>query len=99
MKELLVQFATYNVWASQKLLDIINALPEEKQKGEVPSSFSSLYKTVLHMWDAESIWWQRLKMHERIIRPSDNFNGSIKDASNSLLSQSQQWKDWVSNAN
>jgi uncharacterized damage-inducible protein DinB len=98
MKELLCQLAAYNIWASQKLLDIINALPEEKQKAEVSSSFKSLYATVLHMWDAESIWWQRLKMHERIIRPSENFNGSMKDVSNGLLSQSQQWKDWVNNA-
>jgi uncharacterized damage-inducible protein DinB len=99
MKELLVQLATYNVWASQKLLDIISALPEEKQQAEMPSSFSSLYKTVLHMWDAESIWWQRMKMHERFVRPSENFNGSMKDVSNGLLSQSQQWRDWVNNAN
>jgi uncharacterized damage-inducible protein DinB len=35
-------------------LDVILALPEEKQLAEVPSSFNSLYRTVLHMWDAES---------------------------------------------
>jgi uncharacterized damage-inducible protein DinB len=98
MKELLCQLAAYNIWASQKLLDIINALPEEKQKAEVPSSFKNLYSTVLHMWDAESIWWQRLKMHERIIRPSENFKGSMQDVSNGLLSQSILWKEWVNNA-
>lgn len=69
MKEILSQFAAYNTWANQKLLESILALPEEKQKAEVPSSFKSLYTTVLHMWDAESIWWQRMKMHERISFP------------------------------
>jgi len=98
MKELLSQSATYNAWANLKLLEVINSLPEEKQKTEVPSSFSSLYKTVLHMWDAESAWWQRMKMHERIIIPSENFNGSMKDVSNGLLAQSNQWKDWIDNA-
>jgi uncharacterized damage-inducible protein DinB len=98
MKELLMQFAAYNIWATQRLLDLINALPEEKQKAEVPSSFKSLYTTVLHMWDAESIWWQRLKMHERIIRPSENFKGTMQDVSNGLISQSLLWKDWVDNA-
>ena len=98
MKELLSQSAAYNVWANLKLLELINSLPEEKQKAEVPSSFSSLYKTVLHMWDAESAWWQRMKMHERIIIPSENFNGSMKDVSNGLLAQSNQWKDWIDNA-
>ena len=98
MKELLSQSAAYNVWANLKLLEVINSLPEEKQKAEVPSSFSSLYKTVLHMWDAETAWWQRMKMHERIIIPSENFNGSMKDVSNGLLAQSNQWKDWIDNA-
>ena len=79
MKDLLSQLAAYNVWANQKLLEIILALPEEKQKQEIPSSFRSLYSTIFHMWDAESIWWQRMKLHERIIRPSDNFNSSMKD--------------------
>jgi uncharacterized damage-inducible protein DinB len=98
MKELLKQYAAYNIWASQKIIELILSLPEEKQLAEVPSSFNSLYKTVLHMWDAESIWWQRLKLHERIIRPSDNFNGSMKDVSNGLLNQSKQWEEWISNA-
>ena len=56
MKDLLSQLAAYNIWANQKLLEIILALPGEKQKQEVPSSFRSLYTTVFHMWDAESIF-------------------------------------------
>ena len=98
MKEQLKQFAAYNVWASQKLMEVILALPEEKQVAEVTSSFNSLYKTVLHMWDAESAWWQRMKMHERLIIPSENFNGKMTDVSNGLLQQSKQWEEWVNNA-
>lgn len=98
MKELLKQYAAYNIWASQRILDVILGLQEEKQLAEVPSSFNSLYKTVLHMWDAESIWWQRMKMYERFVVPSENFKGSMQDVSNGLLQQSQQWEDWVSNA-
>lgn len=98
MKELLKQYAAYNKWASQKIIELILTLPEEKQIAEVPSSFHSLYKTILHMWDAESIWWQRMKMHERIVIPSENFTGTMKDVANGLLHQSAQWEEWVSNA-
>jgi uncharacterized damage-inducible protein DinB len=98
MKDLLQQLAAYNIWASQKIMEIILALPDEKQIAEVPSSFNSLYKTVLHIWDAESIWWQRMKLHERVIRPSENFNGTMKDVVNGLMQQSTQWIDWVGNA-
>lgn len=99
MKEILIQLSSYNIWANQLLLDTINHLPEEKQKRELPSSFSSLYKTILHMHDAENIWWQRMKLQERIIRPSENFTGNMNEAGNLLLSQNRQWKEWIVGAN
>ena len=98
MKELLKQYAAYNIWASLRLLDTVLSLPEEKQLAEVPSSFNSLYKTILHQWDAESVWWQRMKMQERIIIPSESFNGSMLDLVNGLIQQSKQWEEWVCNA-
>ena len=98
MKELLTQFATYNGWANQKIMEAILALPEEKQYQEVPSSFNSLYRTVLHMWDAESIWWQRMKLQERVTRPSENFRGNMLDVVNGLMQQNRQWEEWVINA-
>lgn len=98
MKELLKQYAAYNIWASQKIFEIILALPEEKQLAEIPSSFNSLCKTILHMWDAESIWWQRLKLQENITRPGKDFKGSMQDAISGLIQQSKQWEEWISNA-
>lgn len=97
MKELLKQMSTYNIWANQKIIDVILSLNEEKQMAEVPSSFNSIHKTLLHMWDAESVWWQRMKLHERFVRPSDNFKGTTRDVVNGLMSQSKLWEGWVSN--
>ena len=37
-----------------------------------------------------------MKLHERITRPSDNSNSSMKDVANGLLQQNQQWQEWVS---
>ena len=98
MKDILSQLAAYNLWANQKLLDVILALPEEKQKQEVPASFKSLFATVLHLWDAESIWWQRMKLHERFLVPSENFIGDMKDLADGLLQQNRQWEEWVNQA-
>jgi uncharacterized damage-inducible protein DinB len=98
MKELLKQMAAYNIWANQKIIEIILALPEEKQKQELASSFKSLYATVLHMLDAENIWWQRMKLSERIFVPSENFNGTMKDLADNLLQQNRQWDEWVNSA-
>lgn len=98
MKELLKQYAAFNIWATQKIAEVILSLPEEKQRQEMPSSYSSLYTTLLHMWDAESIWWQRLKLQERIIVPNQVFTGTTKELVDSLHQQSKQWEDWISNA-
>lgn len=98
MKEILKQLAAYSYWANQRLLDVIVVLPGEKQKQEIPSSFNSLYSTVLHMWNAESIWWQRMKLQERIIAPIEIFKGGMKDLANELLQQNKQWQEWVNNA-
>jgi uncharacterized damage-inducible protein DinB len=98
MKELLKQYATYNIWATQQLLHVILPLSEEQQKQEVPSSYSSLFKTLLHIWDAESIWWQRMKLAERIIVPSHDYTVSMQDLVNGLQNQSKQWEEWVSSA-
>jgi uncharacterized damage-inducible protein DinB len=99
MKEILQQYSAFNYWANEKLLDVALSLSEEQQKANVPSSFPSVHATFLHIWDAESIWWQRIKLHERIVVPSENFNPTMKEISNGLLSQSKQWAEWTQEAN
>lgn len=98
MKELLQQYAAFNVWATQKITDAILLLPEEKINAEITSSFPSMYKTILHVLDAETIWWQRLKLQEHIERPSDTFTGNFTELQKKLLQQSSLFSDWVSNA-
>jgi len=98
MKEILQQLASYNIWANQKLTDIIQSLPEEVLHQSMPSSFASLHSTLLHMWDAESIWWQRMKLQEVINYPSSSFKGTTMDISTSLLHQNTLWETWVNKA-
>ena len=98
MKELLVQYAAYHLWANELLFQAILLLPHEKHNEHISSSFPSLYKTALHMWDAESIWWQRLKLQERVTRPSEQFTGNLEELSAQLLQQNRQWLEWMNNA-
>lgn len=98
MKQILQQYAAYNIWANQRILDCINNLSDDQIDREIASSFSSIKKTVLHMWDAESIWWQRLKLSEKISRFSEEFTGSFAELVKKLDQQSTEWKDWVDNA-
>ena len=98
MKEQLTELSAYNSWANALLLDVINSLPEEKQNQELVSSFKTIYITVLHMWQAESIWWQRMKLQERFYHPMEEFRGSMRELSLHLLDQNKQWKEWIAAA-
>lgn len=95
MKELLVSYAAYNYWANQEVTKKILTLTDEQQQGEVKSSFSSLHGTITHLWDAESIWWQRMKLQENITVPSLSFHPTINESVNGLLQQSKDWSEWV----
>jgi uncharacterized damage-inducible protein DinB len=98
MKKLLSSFTAYEYWANQRLLEVVLNLSEEQQQREVESSFSSVYRTCLHVWDASTIWWQRVHKAEQIVVPSLSFHPTITDVNNGLLAQNKQWIDWVNAA-
>lgn len=95
MKKVFVQYAAYNVWANQRIADCIIKLSDEQVNRVLVSSFTSIYATILHLWDAEAIWWQRLKMQEQLEIPGTAFTGTAVELCNNLLKQSKQWKDWT----
>jgi uncharacterized damage-inducible protein DinB len=98
MKELLRQYAAYNTWANHRLGELILALPEDVLKKEFFSSFNSIHLTLLHMWDAESIWWQRMKLLEVITPPSTNAPDRTAEVIQGLLMQNKLWEEWAQSA-
>jgi len=99
MKEIFVQYAEFNRWANGQLLDVIGNLTDEQRTTTIKSSFPSLKATLLHMLDAESIWWQRIKLKEKVDRPSDAFSGDFADLRKQLLQQNNQWLEWLNGLN
>jgi uncharacterized damage-inducible protein DinB len=93
VSELLQNYARYNQWAHLKLLDLIGTLSEEQQHAIIPSSFDSLYKTVFHVWGAESLWLGRLNQ-EPITITGDPFNESMEKLSAALKAIDELWVDW-----
>jgi uncharacterized damage-inducible protein DinB len=98
MKDTLQEFARYNLWANETITTTILGMDEHLHQQHSPSSFPNLYATILHMWDAETAWWQRMHKHEKILVPSQNFNPNMKEAVNGLLSQSTLWSNFAKEA-
>ena len=94
MNSLLYQFAQYNLWAHQRLAACLLTLNSEDQHKEIPSSFSSLYKTVLHVWFASTAWWNRLHYLPAPVA-GDPFHASMKELSAALLTLDEDFVRWV----
>jgi uncharacterized damage-inducible protein DinB len=95
MLQLLKDYAAYNYWANQILTDAILDMDEHAHQQIVKSSFPSLYATVLHLWGAESAWWQRMEGHAQLLMPSKESNPTLREAVNGLLNQSNEWSSWM----
>jgi uncharacterized damage-inducible protein DinB len=61
VKKHLHQLTSYNLWANSIMSELIENLPTEKLHQTIDSSFNSIFKTLLHIWDAEYIWLKRLQ--------------------------------------
>ena len=99
MKQLLAQYAAYNLWADKILLEKLSQLPPEILHKEMRSSFGSIYKTLEHLMEAGSTWWQRLKLQEHVLLPEKDLDENFEKLSKKILALSQQWNDWVNDAN
>ena len=98
MKELLQQYSAYNLWANKTLIHSISELSDAQINHQITSSFPSLYKTLLHMLDTESVWFQRLKLAEQPVAPSTINVLSYTGITNQLLETSAIWNDWMKKA-
>jgi uncharacterized damage-inducible protein DinB len=93
MKEIIGKYVDYNLWANQRLLEFLLAFPTELLDKEVPNSFRSLKKTLLHIWDAELLWLSRIKGHSMSFWPSEQFDD--KKSLKEMLDVSLEWKQFV----
>jgi len=80
MKELLLQYAQYNVWANKRAIDAMLKLDDGLTNKEVTSSFPSVLATVCHTWAAEFIWLQRLQLAEHPQWVGSDFTGTFEEA-------------------
>ena len=60
LQPLIDHYAAYDLWANTLFVKRLDREPNELLDKEVPSSFTSLRKTLLHIRDAEHAWLCRL---------------------------------------
>jgi uncharacterized damage-inducible protein DinB len=85
----------YNAWANKQFANQLQSLDEKILYGEVKSSFPSIAKTWLHMWDAEIVWLMRMKGTSLSEWPSAKFAGDRNQLLNGLVNCSEEILSYV----
>lgn len=80
MKELLTQYANYNIWANKKIADILLGLTPDQLDMPIESSFNTIRKTAYHSWGAEDVWWQRIQLIENWRYVGNDLDTPIEEA-------------------
>lgn len=80
----------FNVWANRKLCLYFAQTPEVIFSREIRSSFPSIRLTMLHIWDAEIVWRQRMLGHSITTFPSETFDGPGHEILRGVLSHSEE---------
>lgn len=85
---MLKRYVAYNQWANTQMADWLSAATDEMMTKEIVSSFPSLQQTVLHIWNAESLWLRVLQEKPTTELPGKGFSGSPKELLDGWLSAS-----------
>lgn len=80
---------SYSVWANEILVAKLKTLDETVLHKEVKSSFPSIYKTILHIWDAQIVWLNRFHGTSLTDWPSKEFKGTTADMLDGLVQSSR----------
>jgi uncharacterized damage-inducible protein DinB len=85
----------YNLWANQRITEILEPLDESIIFAEMKSSFPGIARTILHIWDAEWIWLTRLKDKPVDLWPSKAFRGTKPELLHGIVNSSQELAEYI----
>ncbi len=90
VSSLLQDFASYNLWANTTLATWLRTKPDENMTITVPSSFSSIRATLLHIWATEHYWLSMICQKEYNPIDTDHYEGDFESILDGLLETSER---------
>ncbi len=96
---LLLRNANYNKWANQRITNAILSAGEAAADIEMKSSFSTVRKTIYHIYDSQHTWIMRIQNKPYSWPPSKDFKGDLMEFSKLLTESSQDWINYIDTLN
>jgi uncharacterized damage-inducible protein DinB len=87
--------AGYNLWANGEFIQYFKTQDADLLETGVASSFPSIQKTLMHIWDAQDIWYQRLKGRRPSQFLSSTWQGTFEELCHGLMQSSLDHVDLV----
>lgn len=87
---LLKDYSSYNLWANKKLVEWLKSKPSYLMENEIPSSFSSIKLTLLHISKTESWWLGNLKKLQPELDFRQTYQDSAEEAFERFIKQSEE---------
>ncbi|WP_312902645.1 DinB family protein [Chryseobacterium taichungense] len=78
-KKYLLGIANYSNWVDQTVISWLEQINDEQWEKEMPSSFSSIAKTTLHLVSAKRIWIDFWNKEPKPVYLSREFKGSKEE--------------------
>lgn len=72
LKKIMSNFADYNLWVNQQFLNWLSPKPDELLHTEVQSSFSTILKTLDHIWSTEEYWFSIISENDLAEKKPEN---------------------------
>ena len=85
----------YNAWANERIVVFLANLDDAILDTEIKSSFPSLRKTIMHIWDAQQIWFMRLRGVTITGWPSQSFTGGTKEMLDGFIADSHAMVNFI----
>lgn len=87
LKKIMTNYAHYNLWVNQQFVNWLSPKAEDLLVKEVASSYPSIVKTLLHIWETEEYWYSVIA--ETVPNEKkENVDLSIKEIFEGLLQSS-----------
>lgn len=94
LKNIMSNYADYNLWVNQQFVNWLSPKSDELLYAEVPSSFSTIMKTLDHIWSTEEYWFSVIS-ETSLLEKKQESELSKEEILSGLLNSSKKLADFI----
>ena len=94
LKNIMSNYADYNLWVNQQFVNWLSPKSDELLYAEVPSSFSTIMKTLDHIWSTEEYWFSVISETSLLEKKLES-ELSKEEILSGLLNSSKKLADFI----